>query len=105
MITSYATLQSEVASVLNRTDLTEPIKTFIQSAEKRLRRDRRARKLASQDFVVSAVETNLPAQFQSLQSLYHNGPTFFGALEIVSANDLADVSRRFPPNGPPQKAA
>lgn len=38
-ITSYATLQSVIADYLNRTDLTEQIKLFIQLAEQDLRRN------------------------------------------------------------------
>ncbi|HUU42163.1 MAG TPA: hypothetical protein VMX57_00200 [Planctomycetota bacterium] len=43
LITTYATLQSEVALWLNRTDLTDNIKVFIQLAEKRLNLDYRVK--------------------------------------------------------------
>lgn len=39
LITSYTTLKSEVAEWLNRADLTTPIETFIQLANKRIARD------------------------------------------------------------------
>ena len=39
LITTYATLQSAIADYLNRTDLTEQIKVFIQLAEQDLRRN------------------------------------------------------------------
>lgn len=39
LITSYTTLQSEVADWLNRSDLTTAIQTFIQLADKRIARD------------------------------------------------------------------
>ena len=43
MATNYATLQTEVADFLHRTDLTSAIPTFIQLAETKLNRILRLR--------------------------------------------------------------
>jgi hypothetical protein len=90
-ITNYATLQTEVANVLNRDDLTTDIPLFIQLAESRLNRDMRARLFSTLNpFAVSNAETSLPADFYELQSVEHVGATYFGSLRILSQNEYGE---------------
>lgn len=94
MITDYTTLQSAIAAWLIRTDLTGPIQTFIQNAESALRRDPRVRNLVANTLEVDQELEVLPDDFVSLESLYLNGPAFWGEIEIVSPGDLAEDNRR-----------
>lgn len=104
-ITTYATLQSTVADVLNRSDLTDAIKTFIQSAESRLKRDRRARKQQDRTLSVSADPTDLPTDFQAIDSLAHDGPTYYGPIQILSVAELANIKGQTMTTGVPRYAA
>lgn len=113
-ISTYASLQTEIGDVLNRADLTttrsslsldSAVKSFIQRAENKLRRDPRARKLQDREFQVTADDATLPTDFQSLDTLYHNGPTYFGAVQVVGADELGDKLGQLAAGGPPQYAA
>jgi hypothetical protein len=106
VITNYTTLQSEVADWLNRTDLTAVIPSFIQMAEVRFQRDKRCWKLQNRGtFSVSADGQSLPSDFVSLDSWYHDGPVYFGALEIVGADAIGALKGRFGETGVPRFAA
>lgn len=94
LITSNATLESEIAAWLNRTDLTTQIPTFVQVAEKSLGRDERLRKLKSATLTVDAEEENVPSDFHSLKSMTHDGGTYFGALDVVDASALPGIKAR-----------
>lgn len=94
MITDYQSLQDSIADWLIRTDLSAVIPTFIQNAESALRRDPRVRNLRSTPFQVDSEEEPVPNGFVSLESLYIDGPTFFGEVDIMSAGELAEVNRR-----------
>lgn len=87
-ITTYATLKTEIADELNRSDLTASVSGFVQRCENRLRRDPRARRLQDRTLVVSADDTSLPSDYQSLDSLAHEGGTHFGPLFVVSMDEI-----------------
>jgi len=104
-INSYTNLQTEIADLLIRTDLTAAIPGFIQNAESKLRRDTRARTLISQNLTLDVQTVNLPVDFRELESLYHDGPSFFGEIETVSAGELGDVEANEGETGVPSHAA
>lgn len=71
-ITDYASLQSEAAEWLKRTDLTERIKTFIQLAEARINSEpeldiRAMETRYSEAMVVSQQYYSLPTRFKSMR--------------------------------------
>jgi hypothetical protein len=86
MITNYTTLQSTIASWLNRSDLTGSIPTFIQLAERRLLRDPRARNFGT---VITPLAAGNPTNW-----LLQNHPDIYlyGAL-VESAPFLKDDER------------
>jgi len=105
-ITNYATLQTALASMLMRSDLTDDIPGFIQSAERSLRRDDRARMLVMLDNLeASSAETELPSDYDSMESLDHVGGTYFGPVETVPLNQLGEAFQRFGQTGVPAFAA
>lgn len=92
-ITNYSTLQTEVANVLNRDDLTADIPGFIQSAEARLKRDHRAKLLVDAtplSTTASTETTTLASDVDSIEALAHDGPTYFGEIDIVDPGKLSD---------------
>ncbi|MEE8608893.1 MAG: hypothetical protein V3S55_14910 [Nitrospiraceae bacterium] len=94
-VTTYQELQDHIADTLIRTDLATPITTFIQMAESVFKRDRRARKLSDRGtFSVSADGSTLPSDFHSMESWYHDGPTFYGPIEIVNADMIGQLKGR-----------
>jgi hypothetical protein len=105
MITSYATLKTTVDSWLNRSDLTSVSETFIQLAESKLRRDPRARKLQTRTFSVSADDASLPSDFDSLQSLYHDGSTYYGPIVTTGPEVLGRIKGDRSASGVPTHAA
>lgn len=107
-ITNYSELQTAIANWLNRDDLTTRIPEFIALGEGTLRRDRRVHRLQNNDsFTVSAEVVALPSDFARPEALYHNGPTYFGPIEIVSADKLGQLRADQPETttGVPQFAA
>ena len=52
---TYANLKLEIASYLNRTDLSEYLDTFIDLAESRMARDLRLREMESVDATIQTV--------------------------------------------------
>lgn len=105
MITNYATLQTAIANWLNRSDLTTAIPEFIQIAEARFRADERCRKLEDGGaFVISADGEALPSDLMSIESWYHDGPTYFGPIDVVPANELG-ARKGSHPSGAPAAAA
>lgn len=106
MITSYATLQTSVANWLNRTDLTAPVKEFIQLAEAEFKRDDKLRKLQDRGtFTISADGQDLPSDYQSLESWWHDGETYYGEIETVGAEQLGTLKVRMGVSGVPRYAA
>lgn len=91
LTTDYSTLQTWIASVLNRDDLTDDIPNMIQDAEAALKDDARARLLVDLSPFATTTDTaedDLPSDFDSIYSLAHEGPTYFGAIEIVAPDQL-----------------
>ena len=105
LIVDYGTLQGEIATTLNRDDLTVSIRTFIQSAEGKFRRDYRTRKLLNRTFLVSTEDVDLPTDYNSLQDLYHDGTEHFGPIEIVPAEKLGELKALHGTSGVPRFAA
>lgn len=63
-MTTYATLKSDVASYLHRSDLTSTIPTFVRLAESRIRHDVRVPAMQTTvDLTISAQSVSLPANF------------------------------------------
>jgi hypothetical protein len=118
MITSYSTLQDEVSDWLNRSDLSSAssqrtslglsdgvVTTFIQMAEGKLKRDHRVRKLQARTITVTAEEYTLPSDFDSLQSLAHDGQVYFGSIEIVGPEKLSEIKGKYGTSGVPSHAS
>lgn len=94
-ITNYAGLRSAIADWLIRTDLSDStLNTFIDNAERVLKRDHRVRKLFNVPLTVNAETVTLPADYRELESLYHDGPTYYGDIETVDGGSLAEIKRR-----------
>jgi hypothetical protein len=106
LITSYATLQQEVADELNRSDLSTlsgeraalgltlpSVQTLIQLAEAKMRRDYRIRKLQERSpFTVSADNVDLPSDIREIQSLTHDGSVYYGPIRNAqSMGRLAEL--------------
>ena len=89
-ISNYNELKTAIAGWTIRSDMTTIIPTFIDNFESVARRDPRIRNLTSVDFSVDSIEEDLPSDFRSLESLWHDGPTYEGEIEIVSAGSLAE---------------
>lgn len=105
LITSAATLNAAVAEWLARADLSTAnvgIDLMIQQAEARLKRDPRVKTLGSVTLTADADDEAAPAGFYSLVSLEHNGPTYYGAIEIVSPSIMADLKGRYGTSGVPR---
>ncbi len=91
IVTTYATLKTEIADILNRTDLSSAVEGFIQRAEAAIRRDGRAKLLVDlTPFAVSAEENSLPGDFDSLYSVAHDGPNYFGPLSQTDLGGLTE---------------
>ena len=105
MITTYSELQTSIANWLIKTNLTSTIPEFIQLAEARLKRDHRARKLQNTSMLVSADDHSLPSDFHTLETLSHDGTTYFGAVQIVPADRLPEIKARLGTTGAPVYAA
>ena len=105
MITTYAELKTEVANWLLKTNLTADIPTFIQLTEARMKRDPRARKLQATTLSVSADNKELPSDFHSLNSLAHDGSTYYGPINITAADQLPGVKEARGATGTPSHAA
>ena len=73
-ITSWATLNTEVANQLNRTDLTNDIPFFIQLAEFRIYRELRVRQMETAlSSTISSGVIALPTGFRELKYAYVDG--------------------------------
>ena len=91
-VTTYQELQDHLADTLIRTDLTTPMTTFIQMAEASFKRERRVRKLSDRGaFSISADGSSLPSDFHSLESWYHDGPTYYGPIGIVNSDMIGQL--------------
>ena len=106
LITDYATLQTEIASLLNRGDLESAIPGFIQDLEAWLKDDPRARKLTTRSpFSVGADGVNLPADFQEMDAIYHDGPVYYEPVHMVTPEQIPHLKLDHGITGPPAFAA
>lgn len=105
LITDYASLKDNIADWIVKSNLTNQIEVFIQLAEAELKRDKRARKLQTRTFQISADGMAMPTDFHSLEEWYHDGPTHHGDIQIVPAGHLARIKARFGATGVPAYAA
>lgn len=105
LIDSYTNLKTVIADWLVRTDLGDVVPTFIQTAEARLKRDPRVRKLRTQALALKAQTVNLPSDFKRLEALYFDGPTYFGDIDTVATGQLGDVEATKGETGVPSHTA
>lgn len=94
--TSYATLQTAVASWLNRTDLTASIPDFITLCEANLRdRDPIASVTVTATLTLNAVEVSLPSDFREARSIYFSDSTnlVYGPLVILGGPEAVEEWR------------
>lgn len=104
-LTSYAELQTTVADALNRGDLKQVVPVMVTLAEAGLKNDHRIRNLATATFAVDADDEAVPAGFRTLESLSHDGPTYYGPVEIVGADQIGTLRLRYGASGAPRYAA
>lgn len=105
-ITDYASLQTQIENVLNRDDIDADAPMLIQLAEQSLERDERCRKLQYKGtFTIQAEGDSLPTDYDSLEDWYHDGPTYYGPIEIVPANVLPLYNAKHGDSGAPRVAA
>jgi len=103
-ITTLTELESAISNWLNRSDLTDRIPEFIDLAEARIQQDRRLVQHASRDFTGTEGFT-LPADFAALVELYHDGPTYYGRIALVSPTELSERKLRHGDSGVPRWAS
>lgn len=103
LITDRDSLKTAIASWINRSDLTDEIGNFIQNAEVEFDDDDRIRKLKRTTLTVDAEPESgdLPDDFESVESLSHEGPTYFGELEEVDHAELAHHKALYGDTGVP----
>lgn len=105
LITNHATLLAAVADTLNRTDLTATIPNLIQQAHDNLALDPRVRKMVAASLTVDEDDEDLPADFDELISLSHDGGTYYGDIEIVDPGQISALKSQYGLTGPPAYAA
>lgn len=91
MITDYASLQSAIADLCNRTDLTAVIPQFIQEAEVEISQDVRRTEALAQ-FTINDVSWPIPGTIKELRSirLVTGSPALDLPLKNVTPEDLAE---------------
>lgn len=105
-ITNYSELQTAVANWLDRSDLTARIPEFIDLAEAQLQDDERVRKLkVNPSFAVASEKTNLPSDFDHIETIYHDGPTYWGPLDNVGIAVLSEMKASIEDVGVPRAYA
>lgn len=104
-LTTYAGFQRVVADWLDRPDLEPVLPTAIILAEAALNRDDRVRNLEVNAFTIDADDESVPTGFKQLDSWAHNGPTYFGQIDIVGAGELGRLKGLYGATGVPRYAA
>jgi len=98
---TYANLKLEIASYLNRTDLSEYLDTFIDLAESRMARDLRLREMESVDATIQTVSGTqaydlptgyLEARYVLLQSTPYNFLSFMAPADFFRVYNLGEGS-------------
>jgi hypothetical protein len=105
---TYTNLRTAIGEHLNRTDLsaTDAITAdLITLAEAKLAREPRIRYVINAAISVSADEYSLPSGFRELISLYHDGATYFGPINICSPDQIGAHKSMVGDSGIPQWAA
>jgi hypothetical protein len=106
MITDYASLQTALANLLGRGDLTSHIPGFIQDLEAELKDDERVRKHADRGTLnVSGDGVLLPTDMMELESWYHDNDTYRGAIETVGVDAIPQLKQQYGATGVPLYAA
>ena len=98
---TYAELKQKIIEWLRVSDA--PAADFILLAEAQFMRDRRARKLHTIDLdtVANNSQVTLPTDFQGLHAWYYD-ETPFGAVSLVTPDQLSDLHRVYKANGRPK---
>lgn len=105
-ITDYDSLQTVLANLLLRTDLTTHIPGFIQDLESELQDEERARKLANRaNFAVSGNGIAMPTDLFEIEDWYHDSATLRDPIEVVVASMLPKLKNRYGSTGVPLFAA
>lgn len=104
-ITDYASLKENIASWLNRSDLTDQIPTFIQLAEQSFKRNPKVKGISSTTLTITSDAQAMPADLKQIESWYHDGPNYYGPISVVSAGDLGALKARLGDSGVPAYAA
>lgn len=104
-LTSYAELQLAVADALNRGDIKNIVPVMVALAEAGLRNDGRVRNLTNAAFSVDADDEALPAGLKVLESVAHNGPTYYGPIEKVGADMIGTLKGLYGESGVPAYCA
>lgn len=108
LVTNYATLQTWVATLLNRSgsNFTADVPNFIQQFESDARDNSMIRKLTDRgDVSISTDSLALPSDLEEIEAWYHNGDTIFDSIDIVSASQIPVLKARFGSLGAPRYAA
>jgi hypothetical protein len=103
-ITDLASLKAAVAEWLNR-DAFDAIDQMITNATAMLRDDERVRNLKYVTLSITGDGLAYPSGFGEIESLFHDGPTYYGEIEIVSADQLGNLKARYGDTGVPQFVA
>ena len=104
-LATYAGFQRVVADFIDRPDLEPVLPSAIIFAEAMLNRDPRVKNLEASNFTIDADDESVPTAFKQLESWYHNGSTYFGAIEIVNADQLGRLKYLYGATGVPAFAA
>jgi hypothetical protein len=104
--TTHATLIRAVLDFTNRGDLSPVVPLLIINAERALARDTRVKNLATATLsVVAGDNLAVPTSMKSVQGWYHDGSTYYGAIEIVAPDQIGALKARYGATGVPLYAA
>lgn len=104
-LASYSALIASIQDWLDRDDLLGQSADFVRLLEAGLMRDEDVRRRVSVTLIADGEELALPEDFKIPHDLYHNGPTFYGSLDIMAPADLAAIKLQHGTTGPPRAAA
>ncbi len=106
-LSTYDELQASVADWLNRADLTAVIPDFIVLTEAELRRSLRAKQIRARSTITldTTGEYTLPAGVKEITSLYLNGATVKGEIEMTTPERVNLIRSQWGPSGVPFMAA
>lgn len=105
---TYTNLRTAIGTHLNRTDLSasdDITADLITLAEAKFSREPRLRYLTKATVSISADDYALPSGFRELVSLYHDGSSYYGPVNICSADQLSKHKGLLGDTGVPSWAA